>query len=1316
MRLNSMRINLVLLRQVSFCLVSCIVLASGTCAANEWFVSPGGSDNADGTSQDAPFHTINYAIDRAAENDTIILLPGDYGYETPRAKTVNGNSSNSRIIVSKTLTIKSLNGRDSRDSTRILGAWDTDEIEDTPYGIGPKAVRCAWVSQAAKGTRFEGVTFAQGSVPAWTESNDYTSGGGVFVDPSSGATFVDCAFVDCQAWNGGGILFAQTADESVKAVRCLFKRCRATKFGHAMRGGSAYNCVFDDNGFTCLRDGTQKIVAEAFDAGAFTYGKYAINCTFLNGRTYGIGGCFGANFVGVYNCLFQNNMNSAGYHSEYCPTVVGCVGGGYVYVKPEVYSPYDGDYRLTWDATAIDAGSVGCLSLIPEEFRDTDYCGNARTASGKVHAGAVQDAAAAAASGVAISSYDVNGALYAGRWTLDGEPVSVCCRTWTAREGWPVPRHVGLTAPDGRAIVRFAIGDSVVWPLRDDSAWFAPSGSGIVQHIIAYTTANVFYTDPVNGDDDNDGSKTAPMKTLNKAVKCADGRFVVFARAGDYCNAAEVYGGCTNRVVVPDTLAGDMRVVAVDGPGSTFITGASDATSDGTGGNAVRCIAVACTNGCRAAFQGFTLRNGRTGSNYDVPSQGAAILGKFSPHISYDTGFLLDCVVTNCCGNRGATISTGNAYRCRFVDCNSYNDSGQCVLRYGSIVSSSFVGCGGKSQIFGNTARGYNCTIYESTCDAIYNDSDARGYLYNSVVGGRTTGVDIADMVLADQMSATLYQRVSSSSATDFSTSVREDPLRLVDAAGGDCRLTPDSAGLYLASVANMKSCMDIDGNPFVFDTSSGMYQAGCYSAPVPGSGSTLYVDAVGGSDENDGSSENCAFATLASAMAAADYGDTVVALPGTYDVGTMIPTKGQSCYTDTPTLPARVVVKTGVTLESRDGADATVIKGAADPSSGDGCGDAALRGVFLCAGATLRGFTVMDGHTLHLDYTHIDDMGGGICGPYGAVDGSAAQWRGLAENCIITGCTARTGGGAQYGTYRNCRFADNEVYEAMGCAICRGSAEGCVFKGNGSASDTLSVTCYDSFFVNCTLFDGQAGALYRGLARNEGDAIYLPFLNSVILGNYGTGATTNNYILEGAVNRSPLPPEAPKFESGNITGDASVVDENGLPAAGSAIVDAGDASLCPAEYLAGRDIACVRRILNSKIDIGALEYDWGVPWGRALARRNLAIDDMPSDAALSGGNTLVFGGTNVPVEMTWTTNGSSTFRFTATVTGSGTLTITLNGNVLGEATATDGAKTFMFSSALASNSLKFAYDGAEADGVALSCFVNAPGMWILFR
>lgn len=436
-----------------------------------------------------------------------------------------------------------------------------------------------------------------------------------------------------------------------------------------------------------------------------------------------------------------------------------------------------------------------------------------------------------------------------------------------------------------------------------------------------------------------------------------------------------------------------------------------------------------------------------------------------------------------------------------------------------------------------------------------------------------------------------------------------------------------------------------------------------------------------------------------------------------------MVPTLAQSGYTAAPTLPARVVVKGGVTLESRDGPESTVIKGAASTSSGrsDGCGDGAVRGVFLCEGATLRGFTVTGGRTLYLTSGSIDVMGGGICGAYDAADGSAAQWRGLVENCIVSDNAARTGGGAQYGTYRNCRFEGNSVYYNMGYALCRGSAEGCVFKGNGPSAGTGHSVCYDCKIVNCTLFGGQAGATTsdRGLVFNEGGAKNLPILNSIVLGNYATGTSTNNFILSGASNTSQV---ATKHEGGNVTGDASVVDENGEPVAGAVVIDAGDASFCSAECLAGRDLAGTRRILNSTIDIGAFEYDWGKPWGKALGRR-LVVDDMPSDAALGqDGKSLVFGAPAVgeavvPVAMTWIGKGEdATFDFTATVTGTGTLTVTANGDEIATVTAADGAKALNFTSSLAANSLIFAYDGPEADGVTLAGFSSQSPFVLMFR
>ena len=1281
-----------------------------TASAAEWFVSPDGTD-ADGRGAEAePFHTIQYAVGKANAGDTIVLLPGDYGADQGTTNTtVSGNSSANRVVIDKPLTVI---GRAGRDKTRIVGAWDTTEYTDRPYGFGPNAVRCVSILDSGAETRLEGITFADGSVPAWS-GVDANYGGGVMVNDRSSAVaveIVDCSFIDCQAFGGGGILSLK-ASADVQVVRTLFKRCRASKFGHAMRGGAAYHCVFDDNGYTCFKDGTAKIDNAAYGAGSFSYGKYAVNCTFLNGRSYGTGG--NGTFTGVYNCLFQNNQNTAGWNTSYCKTVGNCIKGGNLYDKPEVVSPYDGDYRLTCDATAIDAGSADWLSLIPEEFRDKDFYGNPLTTDGKVSAGAVQEAATAAASGVSMA------ATAEGTWELDGEAAPICYRTWAAREGWPAPIHVKFVPADGLALVHYSFGGAVVWPLRDDSVWMTTSRAGQCQDGTPTTTANIFYADPVNGSDETgDGSEANPYKTLNKAVKKTTATFVVRALPGDYNEGGENVGDdITTRVVVPKTLAGTLRVIAVDGPESTFISGASDsATDNGTGANAVRCIAVVSTNAYRAAFQGFTLRDGRSGPNSTVRSIGAALCNSDmndANFASFNTAFLLDCVVTNCSGNRAGCIAGGNAYRCKFYDCKTFNSGGQCDLRYCNIFSSLFVGCGGKSQVFGNTAKGYNCTIYGSVGDvphSVYNNgSGTKGYLYNCV-SGRPSGTDIDTNVTDDQLLYTLYCRMGTNPNT-LTTAVKEEPLLLVDAASGDYRLADGSAGLYLASTDYLMSCMDIDGNPFVFDTAAGRYQAGCYALRV---GGTLYVDAENGSDANDGASESAAFKTLAAAMAAADYGDTVVALPGTYEEGTMVPTLAQSGYTAAPTLPARVVVKGGVTLESRDGPEETVILGESDSSSDDGCGDGAVRGVFLCAGATLRGFTVANGHTLRLNSGTIDVTGGGICGPYSASDGDASQWRGLVENCIITGCSARTGGGAQYGTYRNCRFEGNTVYNYMGYALCRGLAEGCVFKGNGPSNGSGHSVCYACKIVNCTLFGGQAGAktANRGLVFNEGGAKYLPILNSIVLGNYATGATTNNFILSGASNTSGV---TTKFERGNITGDASVVDTDGVPVADAAVIDVGDASFCSAEYLAGRDLAGTRRVLNSAVDIGAYEYDWGVPWAKTLGRR-ITITDMPSNAALSGERLTFADGT---VSMTWEKGQiNAPYIYNVRVTGSGTLTVTVNGEVVGMYTAANGAQELRFVSDLAANVLGFEYAAVENDvgGVELYGFLHVNGTVISFR
>ncbi len=116
----------------------------------------------------------------------------------------------------------------------------------------------------------------------------------------------------------------------------------------------------------------------------------------------------------------------------------------------------------------------------------------------------------------------------------------------------------------------------------------------------------------------------------------------------------------------------------------------------------------------------------------------------------------------------------------------------------------------------------------------------------------------------------------------------------------------------------------------------------------VPGaaaSADTYYVDPVNGSDAADGMTEATAFETITHALGGGGAGanDTVVCLPGTYADST----NGESFPIDIPP---------GLTLESRDGADTTIIDIEGDDSA------SAVRMWNPTEGTVLRGFTIRNG------------------------------------------------------------------------------------------------------------------------------------------------------------------------------------------------------------------------------------------------------------------------------------------------------------------------------------------------------------------
>ena len=1284
-----------MMKKMAFCGTMMIwMLAAGSLSAAEYFADAvNGSDANDGLTEATAKLSLKAALALANTGDTVTLLPGDYsnGVETT-------SSTYSRGYINKQITLRSKNGRASRDVTRIVGKYDYEGGTGTGKtgGMGDNAVRGLWVTSAAAGTVIEGISFVDCSAPFLEGAGDATCGGGIYFG-NGGLTstaadnlyVVDCAFIRCQATRGAG-MYGGTS------VRCLFKSCRHTKYGAGQRAGSTYNCIFDD---CCVVPGLGQDTK--ISGGVLGYMRYVVNCTVVNcePRVASMGS---SSPSAVYNCIFQNNYDTAlPQHRVFnCVTDTstmtsnGCAVS-VVYSQAEVWSPMDDDYRVNAGAKALTNGSASWLSQIPESYRDMDYNGNPRTTDGTVYCGAVQEAAAAKGSGLAFRKAD-----WAGTLTMDGKDIPTAYRTWFQRDDWPFTLHFAFTPSSStKGVLQYVVGDSYYWPLPDDSIDILPFEKYV--KTLAVSVVNTVHVDPVSGDDANDGSSESPYRTLQKAVD-RNVDTLVLARAGDYAEG-ETFCDGSNRVYVSSTKT--LRVKAVAGAENTFITGAADpepavANNYGLGPKAVRCIGAVTNANC--CFQGFTLRGGRT--DYltgDASSQnvfGAALLNSYGI-TSLFRAVLADCVITNCICSRGVVFG-GAMHRSLLTECR-VTKLGliRSVRAVASIFRQNRLTSG--NNLVGQASRFYNCTVVSNEMTSI---SGGYGKIYNCVVSCRVGGsADISGS--SEELKYTLYgQRTVETDAT----TVKEWPTQFVSPETGDWRLLESSAG---ATLGQLDYLINIGYPPTAYDrtpfaiTSDGRIPAGALNVRPA---ANIYVDAAGGDDAaGDGTTEGTAYKTLAAALATAQPGDTVVALPGVYASGSAVPTATQAGSGNTvPTIAARAVVPARVTLESRDGPETTVIEGAAATTDvgSDGCGTDAVRCVFLCAGATVRGFTLYNGHTDSIEHGENDSVnnhGGGVL----AANATSydAGLNALAENCVFTNCCAVRGGGAFCGKYRKCRFYKNTASKPGG-GVYYGQLQGCLLDNNGTHS-----AVYKSKLYNCTvLHTSGSGAPLTGV------------------NNESSNHTAVNTILGLAANKIPCLTNCAysatarnsytDFVDVNPAVGDLLIGSDGVPMEGSVAIDAGDVSYLP-ETLGDTDLAGGQRVYNGRLDIGCFEFDWRPKYAADLGKGVTVATASPEVFEGEGGVVTLPGGS---LEMGWSNVAGKNRAYSGTmrVTGNGTLTVTRGGETFDTVTAADGERMFQFFSAAALEQLAFAYTPGEGDtGAALLYGFNAStGLTIILR
>ncbi len=502
--------------------------------------------------------------------------------------------------------------------------------------------------------------------------------------------------------------------------------------------------------------------------------------------------------------------------------------------------------------------------------------------------------------------------------------------------------------------------------------------------------------------------------------------------------------------------------------------------------------------------------------------------------------------------------------------------------------------------------------------------------------------------------------------------------------------------GVSVNGVTNLFT--DLDGGVWTFTAGDEATQKAVSVEPV--TVPDWYVSPFG-NDANDGCSRATPKQSLAAALGMAIAGDTVHAAAGSYEIGTMTVPSGVTSETS---VPARAVVKSGVSLVSDDGAATTFITGAAGTEYADAysCGSNAVRCVALDDYAVVRGFTLRNGHAFPCPYpdeksAYDSDNDFNCGGAFGY--GPSARHYAHVQDCVITNCSSYNGSAARLVAIVNTKIVGNRAK--------RGVTSECDFYGavvDGNYADQASVHSYTLIFdstigPNAYKLDGSAG---YALGTHSGNFSMLA--NTIVLGKYtskdGPYAPTNCVFIAGAaVSGADLADRAVNSIVTNI--EALAIGEDLRPLARSIVCDKACESAYPRSAYSDLwpkvDEWRNARRTNGALDIGALEADWRGVYAFDIGGRAMEVLAATTNVVESENRTVMVN-PGQSLEAVWRgkDNGRiSSFVLPLRVTGTGTLSVTINGETR-TFTAADGEAAWNFKSALTENEVLIAYDGDD--------------------
>ena len=326
-------------------------------------------------------------------------------------------------------------------------------------------------------------------------------------------------------------------------------------------------------------------------------------------------------------------------------------------------------------------------------------------------------------------------------------------------------------------------------------------------------------------------------------------------------------------------------------------------------------------------------------------------------------------------------------------------------------------------------------------------------------------------------------------------------------------------------------------------------------------------------------------------------------------------------------------------------------------------------------------------------------------------------QGTALFENCVFSNGYARTAGLVAGGIYRRCRFSGG--HSTAGANISMYSRfEQCLLL-NDTVADTGIRLCPGMRSCTYIATKGKGNGANAEFAETQYN-FGATFENSILATPNMTGGNavtmknmTNCLFVTGGGNATVDPATCANVTTIATVAEAlAMLDEDYAPLAGSALVNAGDRALLA--KLAGgaeTDLAGGQRIYGGQVDIGAFEYDLRPDIAQALNRR-VSVTAAGEEIALADGAVAIpAGGIDATVSVT----DATALLVPVSVTGTGTLSVYLGGELLRAFTSADGPSELRIQVASGDTALAFAYvPGASDTGAALVGRISGANPFVL--